>query len=189
MNKIIYTFLSAFTFLSVNVGISQEQNIKTVTTEDAQLLLADGSILVDVREDAEITKLAFHVDGTIQIPLSQLEERVSELPKDKNLLIACRSGQRSKKAIKMLQSYGYENLANLTGGIKSWQANGYAVIVDGVKPATKACGSKKTEGKGCCSKKGQSKSSCDSKQKTEGKACCSKKGQSKSSCGSKQKTK
>ncbi len=167
MNKIIYISFAIFTFLSTNVGLSQEQNIKSVTIEDAQQLLADGAMLVDVREDTEVTKLAFQTCEVIHIPLSQLEDRVSELPKDKNLLIACRSGQRSKKAIKKLQSYGYENLANLTGGIKSWQAKGYAVVVDGVKPAKKACCSKqKTEGKGCCSKKGKLKSSCGSKQKT-----------------------
>lgn len=168
MNKIVLFSFVVFTFLSTNIGFSQDQNIKSVTPEEAQQLLTDGAILVDVREDAEVTKLAYNVEGMINLPLSQLEDRANELPKDKNLVIACRSGRRSQKAIKKLQSYGYENLVNLSGGIKSWQAKGYEVVVDGIAPATKTCGSKQNkEGKGCCSKKGKSKSSCGSKNKTK----------------------
>ncbi len=168
MNKIIFFSFAVFTFLSSNIVLSQDKIIKNATAQEAKQLLSDGAILVDVRENDEVTELAYNVEGVINLPLSQLEDMMTELPKDKKLVIACRSGQRSMRAVKILQSNGYENLVNLSGGIQSWQANGYEVVVDGIVPTSKTCGSKqKKGGKGCCAQKGKSKSSCSTKNKTE----------------------
>jgi rhodanese-related sulfurtransferase len=168
MNKLILFSFAVFTFLSSDIALSQDKIIKNATAQEAKQLLSDGAILVDVRESDEVTDLAYNVEGMMNVPLSRLEDMMSELPKDKKLVIACRSGSRSMRAIKILQDNGYENLANLSGGIQSWQANGYEVVIDGIVPTTKTCGSKqKKEGKGCCSNKGKSKSSCGTKNKTE----------------------
>ena len=166
MNKIIYVFLSAFMFLAFNYSPINAQSMQSATVEEAQVLITDGAILVDVREDDELLEISYQADNMMQIPLSELNERINELPTDKKLIMACRSGNRSAKAIKILQANGYEDLVNLEGGIKSWQAKGYAVVVDGVAPAAKACCANSGKGggeKGCSSKKGQKKACCAAK--------------------------
>ena len=54
------------------------------------------------------------------IPMSELESRWSEIPKEGPVYIYCRSGPRSRTAIQFLKSKGYSNCVNLTGGILSW---------------------------------------------------------------------
>ena len=54
------------------------------------------------------------------IPLGQLAERVAELPRDRDLVLACRSGVRSAKAVQQLQVAGFTRVWNLAGGIHRW---------------------------------------------------------------------
>jgi len=58
---------------------------------------------------------AGHIKGAYNIPLSQLEERKGEIPKDVPVYLHCRSSQRSYYAICRLQSYGYTNVTNISG--------------------------------------------------------------------------
>ncbi len=81
--------------------------------------------LVDVREQAEWDEA--HIDGATFLPLSQLEARFSELPKDKSLILQCRSGKRSLTAANFLQENGYDDLTNLEGGILAWIDEGFDV--------------------------------------------------------------
>ena len=143
-----------------------------VSVEDAQNLLAEDAILIDVRENDEVAELAYLSEGMLYIPLSELADRYGELPQDQMLIVACRSGNRSQKAISQLTELGITNTINLEGGIKAWQGKGYPVIVDGVAPVKKACCAKGSgEGMSGCSGKGKSADkACGSK---EGKACCS----------------
>lgn len=75
-------------------------------------------VLVDVREDYEyeIANLGGHL-----IPLNQIVERREDIPKDQEVVVMCKTGGRSKKAIQILQHEGYENLINLKGGIEAWR--------------------------------------------------------------------
>lgn len=158
--KTLYLFLLLPFFIS---GQS------VVSVDDAQKMIEDGTIMVDVRENDEVAKLGYFVDGSIlQIPLSQLSERHSEIPKEKSLIIACRSGNRSAQAIEELQEFGFTNLINLEGGMNEWQAKGYPVIVDGVKPNVKSCHG--TKGASCC-KKGDAKSASCCSGNSKGKQC------------------
>ncbi len=74
-------------------------------------------VLVDVREphEYEIANM-----GGVLIPLGQLQERVSEIPKDQRVVVHCRSGARSANAVRFLQSVGYSDVQNLAGGINEW---------------------------------------------------------------------
>lgn len=75
-------------------------------------------VLIDVREQNEydVSNLNGHL-----IPMSQFADRFSEIPKDKQVIVQCRSGARSANAIAWLeQNHGYDNLFNLTGGIMAW---------------------------------------------------------------------
>ena len=88
---------------------------------------AGQALLIDVREAHEIAAQAYGVKEQIQIPLASLESRMAELPKDKALILACRSGVRSHRAAAVLMQHGYTEVANLSGGIINWQANGMPV--------------------------------------------------------------
>ncbi len=88
-------------------------------------LEADGSkpYLLDVREPWEY--LAGHVPGAQLIPLGELEQRVSEVPRDREVLAICHSGQRSLAAAGYLQQLGYTAISNVDGGTAAWIERGY----------------------------------------------------------------
>ena len=73
-----------------------------------------GAVLIDVRTPAEVAEGM--VPGAINIPLQEIEQRLSEFPKDKDLLIYCRSGKSSMAASNFLIENGYDKVFNVVGG-------------------------------------------------------------------------
>ena len=73
-----------------------------------------GAVLIDVRTPAEVAEGM--APGAINIPLQEIEQRLSEFSKDKDLLIYCRSGKRSMAASNFLIEHGYEKVFNVVGG-------------------------------------------------------------------------
>ena len=81
---------------------------KRVKPGDIDALIADGkTVVLDVREPSELAQTGT-VKGAIHIPLGQLEARLGELPKDKVILTACRSGGRASRAMALLESKGFK---------------------------------------------------------------------------------
>ena len=96
-----------------------EQKVATITTIDWQKALdmhKAGAVLIDVRTPAEVAK-GMAATTAINIPLQEMPQRLSEFPKDKDLLIYCRSGKRSMAASKFLVENGYTRVFNVEGGI------------------------------------------------------------------------
>jgi rhodanese-related sulfurtransferase len=83
----------------------------------ASLTGADA-LLVDVREEDEFKRGA--IDGTINVPLSQLRRRVGELPRDREIWVNCGVGQRSYYAVRFLRQNGF-TVRNLPGGYQTWE--------------------------------------------------------------------
>ena len=85
---------------------------------NARFQTGDRPYLLDVRnpEEWSIT----HLEGASLIPLPDLDRRYTELPLDSEIVVYCRSGGRSAKAVEFLQGKGYRNLKNLTGGTLRW---------------------------------------------------------------------
>ena len=77
-----------------------------------------GAMLVDVREMDEWRD--GHAKGACHIPLSDLSRRGADLPKDREILVICRSGNRSRTAARLLQRAGYERVVNVQGGTVAW---------------------------------------------------------------------
>lgn len=75
-------------------------------------------LVIDVREPNEFT--GGYIAGARNIPLSQLSGRLSEISKDHEVLLYCRSGMRSKNAARILLKNGYQGLAHLQGGLSAW---------------------------------------------------------------------
>ena len=81
----------------------------------------EGALILDVRENDEWQ--AGHIPGATHIPLGELPTRASELPSDRPIIVACRSGARSAKATKHLVGMGID-ATNLDGGTQGWHASG-----------------------------------------------------------------
>ena len=81
--------------------------------------------LLDVRTQDEFQ--SGHIPGTTCIPLQDMEKRISEIPKDKPILLSCQSGNRSAKARQLLESLGYNQVFEVDGGFLAWSAAGFPV--------------------------------------------------------------
>ena len=81
-----------------------------------------GTFLLDVRTQEEWDE--YHAPNTTLIPLDQLPSRLSELPKDQEIVVVCRSGNRSQQGRDILLQAGF-NATSMAGGLKEWYASGY----------------------------------------------------------------
>ena len=112
------------------VWISQPQLTSTALTEitvaEAATKWESGTFLLDVREPEEWAD--FHVAGTTLIPLAELPNRLSELPKDQEIVVICRSGNRSKQGADILLEGGFTQVSSMAGGLKEWVAAGYPTV-------------------------------------------------------------
>jgi rhodanese-related sulfurtransferase len=93
--------------------------VNDVSATEAQKKLSQKSkpFLLDVRQPEEFR--SGHIAGAKMIPLGDLRARINELPKDKEILVVCRSGNRSMSAARQLTSAGF-NVVNLRGGMIAW---------------------------------------------------------------------
>ncbi|HEX2904613.1 MAG TPA: rhodanese-like domain-containing protein [Jatrophihabitans sp.] len=96
-----------------------------VTVAEALQLLADGALLIDVREQDEWD--AGHAPQARHLPLSALNQRAGELPRDRQLVCVCHIGGRSAMVTRALNQAGWQ-VANLEGGMQAWQLSGQPVV-------------------------------------------------------------
>jgi rhodanese-related sulfurtransferase len=75
------------------------------------------AVLIDVREQEEFDEA--NLSGKL-IPMSEIQDRFAEIPKEGTVYVHCRSGKRSRTAIEFLKTKGYANCVNVTGGILAW---------------------------------------------------------------------
>jgi rhodanese-related sulfurtransferase len=94
-------------------------SVREVSPSEAFELLDGEAILLDVREEREWD--AGHAPMASLIPLAELPDHLDELPRDRLIICACRSGGRSLRAATFLQESGFDTV-NLTGGMMSWFA-------------------------------------------------------------------
>ncbi len=78
----------------------------------------ENLFVLDVRNPNEFA--ICRIPGTVLVPLPELPARAAEVPKDREVIVHCKSGMRSLKAIEFLKAQGYTKLVNLTGGILGW---------------------------------------------------------------------
>jgi rhodanese-related sulfurtransferase len=83
--------------------------------------------ILDVREPEEFTGPLGHIRDAILIPLGDLAKRSGELSRDRPIVAVCRAGGRSAQATNILQQAGFKDVANLTGGMLRWRAEGHPV--------------------------------------------------------------
>jgi rhodanese-related sulfurtransferase len=104
--------------------------VKEICPSTTQLWIKEGALLVDVREKDEVDELSFNVPNIINIPLSEFEERYSEIPQNQKIVVVCRSGSRSLRAAGYLiyHNYSAENVVNMQHGIIRWAQKGFPLL-------------------------------------------------------------
>lgn len=99
-----------------------------ITVKEAQAMSSQGALLLDVREPGEYA--AVHAPNAKLFPLSELEARLPEIEayKDKPVVVMCRTGHRSARAVSKLRDAGFTQVSNVKGGIVAWEGEGLEVI-------------------------------------------------------------
>lgn len=95
--------------------------------------LDGGALLLDVREDQEWS--AGRAPDAVHVPLGALPARVGELPRDREVVVVCRSGRRSALATRQLVAAGID-ARNLVGGMQAWARAGLPVVDGRGRPGT-----------------------------------------------------
>ncbi|MGI8959658.1 MAG: MBL fold metallo-hydrolase [Bryobacteraceae bacterium] len=91
-----------------------------------ELASVDPPVLLDVRNPREwVSK---HIDGSFNVPLNHLQERISEIPRDRRIAVHCAGGYRSSIAASILHQYGITNLSEMAGGLAAWEAAKLPVV-------------------------------------------------------------
>ncbi len=101
---------------------------KNINAREAKALL-DGNrniYLLDVRTPQEYSQ--GRLAGSVLIPIGEFERRISEVPKNKTIIVYCAVGSRSKPAANFLSQQGYKNVYHMTDGIVGWYRNGFPVL-------------------------------------------------------------
>lgn len=126
MGKKIIAGLIVLLFIGF-IGIqfmSESTSINNITTDEMAEMMDnhDGNtVFIDVREPDEFA--AGHIPGIINLPLSQLSEKTADFPKDAEIVMICRSGNRSMQAAEKLKGYGFTKLVNVQGGMNAWNGD------------------------------------------------------------------
>lgn len=97
---------------------------REISVDEAYELYQAGVFVLDVRTQEEWDE--YHAPNTTLIPLDQLPNRLSELPKDREIVVVCRSGNRSQEGRDILLDAGF-TATSMAGGLKEWYAKGYPI--------------------------------------------------------------
>ncbi|KAA3619970.1 MAG: rhodanese-like domain-containing protein [Calditrichaeota bacterium] len=95
--------------------MSQEEVVENINSQGTTLIL-------DVRSTAEFTQ--GHIPGAVNIPITEINQRLSELNsyKDKEIAVVCYSGGRTVASLRLLKEAGYSNLKHIAGDMQAWYA-------------------------------------------------------------------
>jgi rhodanese-related sulfurtransferase len=84
--------------------------------------------ILDVRSPEELSGPDGRIEGSLNIPLPELEARRGDIPADRPVVVVCHAGSRSALATQQLLKDGFSQVANLRGGLVRWSAEGYPLI-------------------------------------------------------------
>jgi len=112
--------VAGFLLLRTETALPEE-----ITAAQAYEKYQQGALFLDVRSQEEWAQA--HVPNSIQIPLDELQGRLDELPRDRDIVVVCLSGLRSKEGVSLLRQVGFDRVTCLSGGLQTWRATGYPV--------------------------------------------------------------
>ena len=93
---------------------------KEISATEAVILRDNNkdAVFLDVREHSELA--ICRIEGALHIPMGEVPERHEAIPRDAPLIVLCHHGMRSLNVVQYLETKGFQNAINLTGGIHSW---------------------------------------------------------------------
>lgn len=148
--------------------MENQKLVKEICPSATKKWVANGALLVDVREKDEVAGLSFDVPDIINIPLSEFEEHFNEIPRDKEVVMVCKVGSRSLRAAGFLINHGYDpnKVVNMQYGLVRWVQKGF--------PTKGNVASIDSQGGACCGSTPAtvSQSCCDDTSGSKEDACC-----------------
>jgi rhodanese-related sulfurtransferase len=97
-----------------------------VSVQQAKEMIDRGEVFIlDVRTQEEYDE--GHIMGSTLIPVDELDRRLTELPREKKILVYCSTGHRSLTASEKLENSGFTQLYNMKGGITEWKNAGFDI--------------------------------------------------------------
>lgn len=110
--------IAGFLLLSAKAALPAE-----IAAAQAYEKYQQGAFFLDVRSQEEWAQA--HVPNSVQIPLDELQGRLNDLPRDRDIVVVCLSGKRSKEGVSLLRQAGFDRVTCLSGGLQAWIAAGY----------------------------------------------------------------
>jgi rhodanese-related sulfurtransferase len=126
-----WILLAVVVLAAISVGVAflgrpaAVQMPDEITAAQASTSRDQGALILDVRQPEEWAQ--FHIPGAVLIPLGDLPARLNEVPKDREVVVVCRTGHRSAQGRDILRQAGYTNVTSLAGGVTQWQAQGLPI--------------------------------------------------------------
>jgi rhodanese-related sulfurtransferase len=102
------------------------QYIDTSVQQAKEMIDKGDVFILDVRTQEEYD--AEHIRNSTLIPVQDLSKRLNEVPRDRKILVYCRTGGRSTTASEILVNNGFTQIYNMKGGITEWTKAGYGVV-------------------------------------------------------------
>ena len=113
--------------------------VLNLTPAESYALCVEGAIIVDIREPYMNNFKMFHVEKVIYLPYSELGKCYQELPADQPLIFADSVGLKSREGVLFMNANGYENVANMAGGIVDWERDGLPLTTDVTNRLSGSC--------------------------------------------------
>jgi len=125
LGVVLIVLVGAFLFRPGN-NVTADNLPREISVSEASAMRDAGAFILDVREPDEWNES--HIPGATLIPLGQLASRVDELPKDQEIVVVCRSGNRSAQGRDILLSAGFPQVTSMAGGINQWKSLGLETV-------------------------------------------------------------
>lgn len=104
----------------------QGTRVPEINAQQAYEKYQQGAFILDVRQPEEWNE--GHIPNATLIPLDQLAQRVNEVPRDREIVVVCRSGNRSREGTRILLENGFKQVSSMAGGVIDWTAKGFPLV-------------------------------------------------------------
>ncbi|WP_084417657.1 rhodanese-like domain-containing protein [Chrysiogenes arsenatis] len=116
----ISCILGVFTTVANATDISVQQTVALIQSDP-------NVVLLDIRENIE--RQQGYIPSTIHLPMGQIQYNLDKLPRDKKIVLTCRTGNRTGQMARLLRQQGFDNVYNMVGGIVAWAQSGQKVVM------------------------------------------------------------
>ena len=122
---------SAAVLILFSISILAKQLVQSIDVNQAKAMIDQNTpnlVILDIRTPEEFNRE--HIKGAINIDYyaNNFETELNKLDKSKTYIMYCRSGNRSRNAMRTFQKLGFQKVYNVLGGISSWTSKGYKVV-------------------------------------------------------------